>query len=83
MTHTHDDYEQFIMILAGKANFWCGDEYYELSEGCIMVVPPHVPHGIQQRTDSSVDLKILEIFCPADPGRPQSPKIRDLGHFNW
>ena len=52
MTHTHDDYEQIIMILAGKANFWCGDEYYELSEGCIMVVPPHVPHGIQQRTDS-------------------------------
>lgn len=82
-THVHEDYEQIIMILAGKANFWCGDEYYELSEGCIMAVPPHVPHGIQQRTDSEVDLKVLEIFCPKDPARPESPKVRSAGHLNW
>lgn len=82
-THVHEDYEQIIMILAGKANFWCGEEYYELSEGCIMVVPPHVPHGIQQRTDSTVDLKVLEIFCPKDPARPESPKVRSVDHLNW
>ena len=83
MTHVHEDYEQIIMILAGKADFWCGEEYYELSEGCIMLVPPHVPHGIRQRTDSTVDLKVLEIFCPKDPARPESPRVRSAGHVNW
>ena len=83
MTHTHPDYEQIIMITAGKANFWCGDEYYELSAGCMMVVPPNVPHGIQSRTDSSEDLKVIEIFCPKATERPQSPRVTDVGHLNW
>ena len=82
-THIHEDYEQIVMIMAGKADFWCGEEYYELSEGCIMVIPPHVPHGIKQRTDSSVDLKVLEIFCPKDPARPESPRISSVGHTHW
>lgn len=82
-THVHEDYEQIIMILAGKANFWCGEQYYELTEGCIMVVPPKVPHGIQQRTDTAEDLKVLEIFCPADLTRQQSPRVRSVGHLNW
>lgn len=82
-THVHEDYEQVIMILAGKANFWCGEQYYELTEGCIMVVPPNIPHGIQQRTDSTEDLKVLEIFCPADLARKQSPRVRNVGHLNW
>lgn len=83
MKHTHEDYEQIIIITAGKADFWCGDEYYELSAGCMMAVPPHVPHGIHQRTDSEDELRIIEIFCPADRTRPESPKIRSVGHINW
>lgn len=82
-THVHEDYEQVIMILQGKANFWCGEEYYELDEGCIMVCPPGVPHGIQKRTDSTVDLRVLEIFCPADRVRAESPKAMESKHFNW
>lgn len=83
MTHVHTDYEQVIMITQGKANFWCGDEYYELSAGCIMVVPPNVPHGIQSRTDSTEDLKVIEIFCPKANERTQSPRVSDAGHLNW
>lgn len=83
MTHIHEDYEQVIMIMGGKANFWCGDEYYELSKGCMMVVPPNTPHGIQKRTDSEEELVVIELFCPADRTRPESPKVRSLGHINW
>lgn len=83
LTHVHDDYEQIIIITAGSANFWCGDEFYELSAGCMMVVPPHVPHGIQKRTDSEEELRIIEIFSPADRARPESPRVKSVGHLNW
>jgi len=81
-THFHD-YEQIIMITKGRANFWCGEEFYELSEGCFMVVPANVPHGIQQRTDSEETLNVVEIFCPRAEERPQSPKVSNAGHINW
>ena len=81
-THFHD-YEQVIMVTQGKANFWCGDEFYELTEGCFMVVPPNVPHGIQSRTDCNQDLKVVEIFCPRAEERQESPRISNAGHINW
>lgn len=80
-THVHD-YEQIIMITAGRANFWCGEEFYELSAGCFMVVPPNVPHGIESRTGEE-DLQVVEIFCPKASERPQSPKTKSVGHINW
>ena len=82
-THVHEDYEQIIMVLQGKANFWCGEQYYELAEGCVMVCPPGVPHGIQKRTDSSAELRVLELFCPADRQRPESPCAAASTHLNW
>lgn len=83
ITHVHEDYEQVIIITAGKADFWCGDQFYELSAGCMMVVPPNTPHGIHQRFDTEEDLQVIELFCPADRNRPESPRVTESKHTNW
>ncbi|MCR4443007.1 MAG: cupin domain-containing protein [Peptococcaceae bacterium] len=81
-THTHD-YEQVIIILGGKANFWCDGVAYGMSEGCYMVVPPNVAHGIEKRIGDE-ELRVLEVFYPKRTAdRIQSRRVTRLGHQNW
>ncbi len=59
--HSHK-HEQIAMILKGKAKFHIGDEEVLLSEGGIVVIPPHVEHYLEVVGDE--DVENLDVFTP-------------------
>jgi len=63
-THSHK-YEQIAMILEGEAEFHIGDEVVRLSEGGIVVIPPHVEHYLKLVGDK--DVVNLDVFTPKRP----------------
>lgn len=81
-THTHP-FEQTILIMGGKANFWCDSVVYEMAEGCFMQIPADIPHGIEQRIGDEL-LKVLEVFYPKrTEDRTESERVKNLCHLNW
>lgn len=64
--HDHHN-EQFTYILSGKLRFWIGehadapgDEYVDVGEGEVLVIPSHVRH----RAEAIEDTLDLDIFNP-------------------
>ena len=52
----HEDNEGFYVV-SGNGQMKVGDEEYDLSPGCSMLAPAHVPHAIRK-----VGTKDLEVF---------------------
>ena len=59
--HSHAN-EQIVLMLEGTLKLDVGEpaEPVELSEGDMLVIPPHVPHGGRALTDC----KVLDAFSP-------------------
>ena len=51
--HAHD-YEQTVFIYQGECEFYVDGVPYHMDEGCLMVVPPDVEHGIAPPGQHSV-----------------------------
>lgn len=45
--HLHEREEEFFRVMSGRFGFWCGDDYIELEEGGLAVLPRGVPHRFQ------------------------------------
>ena len=78
--HTHD-YEQTVVILSGKCDFYVGDKKYTfdatLEDGgiCFMTIPGGVVHWIENPYDKPV--MNMDIFCPKrTEDREQSLPVR-------
>ena len=50
-THQHRDSEETITVLAGRGEFWLGDESTVLDAGSTILIPPHTWHGFRNVGD--------------------------------
>jgi mannose-6-phosphate isomerase-like protein (cupin superfamily) len=60
--HSHD-FDQFALIISGKAIYHVGDDHNEVGPGSVMLVPAGVEHYIEP-TGSEPVLN-LDVFAPA------------------
>ena len=59
--HQHS-HEQIAIILKGQTNFTVGENVYELREGDLVFIPPHVTHFAQ--VINGEDCINLDFFIP-------------------
>ena len=50
-THQHRASEETITVLAGRGEFWAGDDHRVLETGSTIVIPPHTWHGFRNVGD--------------------------------
>lgn len=79
--HTHEA-EQINIVLEGCGHFRCGDTVYELTKGCIIRVPPNIPHGLDKKVGDET-FKVIQLIAPKSAGPKQSERVANLGHMNW
>lgn len=60
--HVHDLEDEILLVLAGRATVWVGDERHEVGEGGVAFLPRGVPHAYRV-TSETADL--LGICTPA------------------
>ena len=60
--HTHEESDDYLYILDGKAKMKVGDDVYEIEEGSHITVPRQTIHEI---FDVEEDLYIYDVFSPA------------------
>ena len=59
--HKHDDFDQLVMILEGKCNFFLEDTPHPMGPGDLMLVPRTVMHHIDVTEGPCVN---LDVFVP-------------------
>ena len=59
MLHVHDDAEEVAIYLKGRGLRTVGDEQYEVVPGTVAYVPPGVPHGLQNLSETEP----IELIC--------------------
>jgi mannose-6-phosphate isomerase-like protein (cupin superfamily) len=88
--HVHQRLEETFYVLAGEFEFRAGEETFRASAGACMFVPPQVPHGFANRTQSPS--RLLLVMSPpahdryfdelaeilAGDGPPDSDAIAEL-----
>jgi mannose-6-phosphate isomerase-like protein (cupin superfamily) len=62
-THAHEDEDDAFYILDGELTFMLGEREVVAPAGTFVLVPPHVEHTFENRTDTPV--RILNIHAPA------------------
>ena len=60
--HFHEESDDYLYILDGKAKMIVNDEIYEIEEGTQITVPKKTKHKI---FDVKEDLYIYDVFSPA------------------
>jgi uncharacterized cupin superfamily protein len=73
--HSHD-FEQLVMILAGKANYHVGDTVYACEPGSVLRVPAHTVHFIEVTGDETV--LNLDVFAPVRDDYAHLTTYQDL-----
>lgn len=58
--HSHDDFDQLVYIVSGRANYYIDDVPYELGPGSLLLVPAGSPHYIEPFETTHN----LDIFVP-------------------
>ena len=49
--HVHTLEDEMFFMISGSALLWSGDDQYELTEGGIVFLPRHIPHGYRVTSD--------------------------------
>lgn len=62
--HTHDEFDQIVIILEGVCDFYVGDEVYHMTSGSWVTVPKGTKHYADVQ-ESPVPVINLDIFTPA------------------
>ena len=62
--HVHTGKSEYWLILSGEGVAHVGDAEFAVSEGDVIVTPPHVPHAL--RNIGSVVLDFLNLVHPVD-----------------
>ena len=57
--HEHEN-EQIATVVSGRLRFWLAGEETLLGPGESLLIPGHVPHGVEALEDSVV----LDVFAP-------------------
>ena len=79
--HAHD-YEQTVFIYQGECEFYVDGIPYHMDEGCLMVVPPDVEHGIAPL--GNIPYMDMDIFYPKRTAdRKAGVPVISRGHLNW
>lgn len=60
--HAHDDCEQVFFVLDGEGEFLLGENWFAISKGDVIFVPPHVTHAARNNTKDM--LRIIFISVP-------------------
>jgi len=60
--HAHDDCEQVFFVLDGEGEFLLDEEWFDVSKGDVIFVPPHVTHAARNNTEGM--LRIIFISVP-------------------
>lgn len=61
--HAHQGMDKVYQVVKGRGLFLLEGREEPMSEGCMLIAPDGVPHGI--RNDSDADLVIVAILAPA------------------
>lgn len=75
----HHFAEQLAFVRRGRARIIVEGEEFYLNAGCFGIVPSDVVHGAFCCGNSTA--VVCDLFLPEED-RPQSEKVRDLGH-HW
>jgi mannose-6-phosphate isomerase-like protein (cupin superfamily) len=63
--HYHAGNENAYYVLSGEGLISVGNDDYEVGQGDFVFIPPGVPHSVHN-SSSTVDLRLIEIYAPAD-----------------
>lgn len=58
--HSHNDFDQLVYIVSGRANYYIDDVAYEMHAGSMLLVPAGAPHYV----DPIEPTLNLDIFVP-------------------
>lgn len=61
-SHTHQEEEEILYILAGQGALLSGEQEVSLEPGVAVFIPPGLPHQI--RVDGVEPLKLVTVFSP-------------------
>lgn len=64
--HAHR-YEQVILVISGQALLHIGDQFYPMTPGCIMAIPPDAIHMFEPVGEEPV--YYVDLFSPKRPDR--------------
>ena len=79
----HEHYnEQINIVLGGHVLFRIGEEVFELQKGCIIRIPPNVPHGLEKKLGDE-DFRVIQLVAPREDAPKESARVKDLGHQGW
>jgi len=59
--HVHDDFDQLVYIVSGRAIYHVGDKEHVLNSGSLLLVPAGKSHYIEPINGP---VENLDIFCP-------------------
>ena len=62
-THTHSRESEVFRVISGTFRFWCGTETFDVPPGTVVTLPPHVPHGWINISDTMG--QVMAIVSPA------------------
>ena len=74
--HTHEDFDQLVTILSGRARLQVGQEKLEVGPGDLVTVPAQVEHCIEPLGTATDLVTNIDVFVP--PRRDLQPgKIKE------
>jgi quercetin dioxygenase-like cupin family protein len=59
--HSHDDFDQLVLILEGRANYFVDGVAHEMGPGSLMLVPAKAEHYIVPLTEPCIN---VDVFAP-------------------
>ena len=59
--HSHADFDQLALILAGEADYYIEDVPYRMTAGSMLLVPAGAEHYIKPLTEPCIN---LDVFAP-------------------
>ena len=61
-----------VQILSGECQFWLAGTAHHLKAGCLLYMPPNLPHAVKAITDFSMLLTLTK------PGDKPMPNLQPL-----